>query len=313
MSRGRPGGLVPARHARRRRLVLGALGLLAWAGVGQAPAEEIVRHVGRVTFRVDASRAFPGGVVVARLASRGRLGAAWAFLDGRRAPFYSDHGVLRALVPVAATAEAGAATLGIEIAARTGDQRIVIPLTVTPREYRSRSVLLSEPRRALLEGHEGARDGRRLLAYLRTESKLPAPGLLLPPVGAPGTGFGELRSYSGVADVESRTDALQGERHRGLDYAVPVGTPVRAPAAGTVLHAGPLTLSGETLVIDHGQGVVSVLEHLSRVDVRAGDPVAGAAVVGSSGGTGLAPEPMLQWRVYLHAVAVDPTVLAAVR
>ncbi|HSD28312.1 MAG TPA: hypothetical protein VLL75_13505, partial [Vicinamibacteria bacterium] len=66
--------------------------------------EEIVRRVGRVTFRVDASQAFPGGVVVVRLVSRGRLGAAWALLDGRRAPFYSGRGVPRALVPVAATA-----------------------------------------------------------------------------------------------------------------------------------------------------------------------------------------------------------------
>jgi murein DD-endopeptidase MepM/ murein hydrolase activator NlpD len=76
-----------------------------------------------------------------------------------------------------------------------------------------------------------------------------------------------------------------------------------------VLFAGPLSLSGATVVIDHGQGVVSVLQHLSRVDVRAGDAVAGAAVVGLSGDTGLAPEPMLQWRVYLHGVAVDPNVL----
>ena len=109
--------------------------------------------------------------------------------------------------------------------------------------------------------------------------------------------------------MESRIDGLQGERHRGLDYPVPVGTPVRAPGAGTVLFAGPLSLSGETVVIDHGQGVVSVLQHLSRVDARAGDVVPAAAVVGLSGDTGLAPEPMLQWRVYLHGVPVDPTVL----
>jgi murein DD-endopeptidase MepM/ murein hydrolase activator NlpD len=62
-------------------------------------------------------------------------------------------------------------------------------------------------------------------------------------------------------------------------------------------------------VIDHGQGVVSVLQHLSRVDARTGDVVPAAAVVGLSGATGLAPEPLLQWRVYLHGVAVDPTVL----
>jgi murein DD-endopeptidase MepM/ murein hydrolase activator NlpD len=109
--------------------------------------------------------------------------------------------------------------------------------------------------------------------------------------------------------VESRFDALQGERHRGVDYPVAAETPVHAPAAGSVLFAGQLTLAGGTAVIDHGQGVVSVLHHLSSVAVREGDAVAAAAVVGLSGQSGLAPEPMLQWRVYLHGVAVDPLVL----
>jgi murein DD-endopeptidase MepM/ murein hydrolase activator NlpD len=286
-----------------------ALGLVACAGITEAPAQEIVRSVGRLTFRVDASQAFPGGVVVVRLGSRGRLGTAWAFLDGRRAAFYSDRGMPRALVPVAASAEAGPATLGVAIAARRGQQRVAIPITMVARDYRPRYVALSEERRARLRRPDVAHDGRRLLAVLRTESTKPAPGRLLPPVGTTGSGFGEPRMYTGATGVESRIDALQGERHRGLDYAVPVGTPVRAPAAGTVLFAGPLALSGETVVIDHGQGVLSVLQHLSRVDARTGDPVAAAAVVGLSGDTGLAPEPMLQWRVYLHGVAVDPTVL----
>jgi murein DD-endopeptidase MepM/ murein hydrolase activator NlpD len=304
-------GWVPARHAPALRFWHGVVAflLLFLSAVGPAPAQEIVRRVGRVTFRVDTSQAFPGGVVVVRLGSRARLGAAWALLDGRRAPFYSDRGVPRALVPVAAATEAGPATLGIEIAARRGEQRVAIPLTIAPRDYRPRYVFLSEEKRALWGQSEVSHAARRLLAVLRTESKEPAPGPFLPPVGIVGTGYGEPRTHTGAAEVESRIDGLQGERHRGLDYAVPVGTPVRTPAAGTVLFAGPLTLSGETIVIDHGQGVVSVLQHLSRIDVHLGDALAASAFVGLSGDTGLAPAPMLQWRVYLHGVAVDPTVL----
>ena len=215
----------------------------------------------------------------------------------------------RALVPVAASAEPGPATLGVGIASRGGEQRIAIPVTLTPRDYRSRYVYLSEPQRGLVSREEVLRDGRRLLGFVRTESKTPAPGLLVPPVGSVGSGFGEPRTYTGVAEVESRFDALQGERHRGVDYPVAAETPVRAPAAGSVLFAGQLTLSGGTVVIDHGQGVVSVLHHLSSVAVRDGDAVAAASLLGLSGQSGLAPEPMLQWRVYLHAVAVDPLVL----
>jgi murein DD-endopeptidase MepM/ murein hydrolase activator NlpD len=289
---------------RRHALAL----LLLASAAAEASGQELVRRVGKVSFRVDVSQAFPGGVVVVRL-SRGRIGAAWALLDGRRAGFYLERGVPRALVPVAASTEPGPATLGVGIAARGGEQRIAIPITITPREYRSRYVYLSEEQRGLVSRDEAPRDGRRLLAFLRTESKTPAPGLLIPPVGSVGSGFGEPRTYTGAAEVESLFDALQGERHRGLDYPVPVDTPVRAPAAGNVLFAGMLTLAGGTVVVDHGQGVVSVLHHLSTLAVREGDSVAAAAVIGLSGQTGLAPEPMLQWRVYLHGVAVDPLVL----
>ena len=82
-----------------------------------------------------------------------------------------------------------------------------------------------------------------------------------------------------------------------------------APAAGTVLFAGPLALSGQTLVLDHGQGVISALFHLYRIDVRTGDRVESRATVGLSGETGLATSPQLQWRVYIHGVAVDPRAL----
>ncbi len=316
--------IVPGRHApptRRSHVALvscgalvascAALVLLLFALPSPSGAEEVVKRVGRVTFRVDTSQGFPGGVVAVRLGIKGRLGGAWAFLDGHKAPFYPDRGVLRALVPVTTTAEPGPATLGVGIAARGGEQRIVIPLTISAREYPSRNVVLSEEKRLLLDRPDATHDGRRLLSLLRTETSELVPGVLLPPIGTTGAGFGEARVHAAATAVESRSDALQGERHRGLDYLVPSGTPVRAPAAGTVLFAGPLTLSGDTLVIDHGQGVVSVLLHLSRIDVRVGDTVAAAAFVAASGDTGLTPEPLLEWRVYLHAVPVDPNALAA--
>ena len=289
---------------------LGAATVLLLSAVAETQAQEVVRRYGKVTFRVDVSQAFPGGVAVVRLEARGRLGTAWALLDGRRAPFYLDRGVPRAILPIPASAEPGPATLGVGIASRGGEQRIAIPVTITAREYRPRYVYLSQEQRELAQKREEVvRDGRRLLALLRTESKTPAPGMLVPPVGSVGNGFGEPRTYTGMAEVESLVDALAGERHRGVDYAVAAETPVRAPAGGAVLLAGELALAGGTVVIDHGQGVVSVLHHLSSVAVRQGDTVAGAAVVGLSGQTGLAPEPLLSWRVYLHGVAVDPLVL----
>jgi murein DD-endopeptidase MepM/ murein hydrolase activator NlpD len=272
-----------------------------------APAREVTKRVGSVSFRVDMRFAHQGGLMVAWLAARGSLGATYAILDGQRCPFFPAAGGLRALVPVSVSALPGATTLGIEIFGRRGRQRIPLDVVVEKRSYASVSVVVPDDKRSLLSAPAAARDGRRLLAVLRRETREPWPGPFGPPVSsAPGAGFGNLTSYVGGHHVENLMDSLYGDHHRGVDYAVPVGSAVQAPAAGTVLLAEHLTLTGETVALDHGQGVVSVFYHLSRLDVRPGDRVAGRAPIGLSGDTGVAAEPHLHWGVFVHGVAVDP-------
>jgi murein DD-endopeptidase MepM/ murein hydrolase activator NlpD len=275
-----------------------------------AETQEVSRYVGSVRFSVDARLGFPGGFLIARLQSRGALGAAYAILDGRRAPFYSSPRGLRALVPVPLSTVAGPATVGFELASRRGRQRIPLELALTGRSYPPRTVTIPAAKRGLLVQANVTRDGRELLSLVRTESRLPAPGPLKAPVTvAPGMGFGGVQTWLGGPSVEALFDATYGYEHRGLDYEVPAGTVVMAPAAGTVLFAGPLTLGGQTVVIDHGQGVVSVLGHLLRIDVREGDTVEARAILGLSGDSGLAIGPQVQWRTYIHGLAVDPSLL----
>jgi murein DD-endopeptidase MepM/ murein hydrolase activator NlpD len=163
----------------------------------------------------------------------------------------------------------------------------------------------------MLDWPSAVRDGRQLLSLVRTHTPFgPGIGMLRPPITiVDGQGFGRPQTWIGGSPVEEMMDGLHGEHHRGLDYEVPVGTVVMAPAAATVLFAGNLTLTGKTLVLDHGNGVVSSLFHLYRIDVREGDRVESRAAVGLSGETGLAVSPQVQWRVYLHGVAVDPRAL----
>jgi murein DD-endopeptidase MepM/ murein hydrolase activator NlpD len=295
---------MPSRMTLRSSLLLLAL------FVPQAAfPEEVVKHVGQVTFRVDQSQAFPGGVMAVRLFARGALGAAYAILDGHRVPFSLAAGIPRALVPIPLNAAPAPATLGVEILTRRGRQRVPLPVTIAPRAYPARTVVLPEEKRPLLRQPSATRDGRQLLGLLRAETPV-EPRRLAPPIKVvPGLGFGGEQTWVGGSPVESMTDAIWGEQHRGVDFEVPRGTAVMTPARGTVLFAGPLTLSGQTLVIDHGQGVVSALFHLSRIDVKTGDRVEPGDVVGLSGDTGVAPMPLLQWRTYLHGVAVDPAAL----
>jgi murein DD-endopeptidase MepM/ murein hydrolase activator NlpD len=274
-------------------------------------AQEIVRRAGRYTVTADVTDAYPGGLIVARLrASRPIFAMAYANMDGRRFRFLATAAGLRALVALPADFPAGPATLGVELVGR-GRVRIPVPITVAARSYPPRTVLIPEDRRPLLASPRRVRDSRQLLLTLRTITAYQQwRGAFQPPVEVPPTmSFGSPQTYIGGSPVEGMMDSVYGEYHRGLDYPVPEGTTVQAPAAGTVLLAGPLTLTGNTVALDHGQGVISVFYHLSRIDVVPGQQVEARAPVGLSGESGLAVSPHLHWGVYVSGVAVDPRVL----
>ncbi|AXK72262.1 M23 family peptidase [Lysobacter sp. TY2-98] len=109
--------------------------------------------------------------------------------------------------------------------------------------------------------------------------------------------FGNQRIYNGSA----------GAPHSGMDIAAAQGTPIQAPAAGTVTFADPdLYLTGGTVVLDHGHGVSSNFLHLSRIDVHVGDRVEQGQVIGAVGMTGRATGPHLHWGMNWFDVRIDP-------
>ncbi len=295
---------------RTRRLCVALLvAACALVSAADAPAQPITRTVGQLTLVADPSFAFPGGLLVVHL--KRSLGTTFAILNGRRAPFLDTPKGPRALVPIPVGTPPGPATLGIELWARRGRQRIAVDVTIAPRTYGRRTVVIPEAKRELVKRHEAVIDGRRLLMALRsatTEALWSGP--FTPPMTtAPSAVFGDAETFVGGSPVDQTTDAIFGEYHRGLDYDVPGGTAVLAPAAGVVTFAGPLTLSGQTVVLDHGQGVVSVLFYLSRIEVHESDHVAARAPIGLSGDSGIAPNPLVRWAVYVHGVPVDPSVI----
>jgi murein DD-endopeptidase MepM/ murein hydrolase activator NlpD len=274
-----------------------------------ASGASVTKRVGQVTFVVEDDAAVPGGFFVARLLSRRGVGSAYAILDGRRAPAYSAARGPRALVPIPADGVSGGVPIGFEILSRKGRQRIPVDSAIAPRQSGERRVELGAGARALLMSPESGRDERILLGLLRTQSLSP-PEALRPPIGGiVGRGFGDRLLGAGGTRVAQRIDGTWGEFHRGLDFAVPSGTAVRSPGRGKVLLAAPLTLAGNTVVIDHGQGLLSVLMHLTRVDIAAGDTVFAGAPVGLSGVSALTGEPVLEWRTYIHGIAVDPSLV----
>ena len=98
--------------------------------------------------------------------------------------------------------------------------------------------------------------------------------------------------------------------HRGVDYADYTGSPVKAPAAGQIRLIGRekdgFEIHGNTVGIDHGQGVLSIFIHLNSINVKEGDYVQQGQVVGTIGNTGASTGPHLHWGLFVHGVGVDP-------
>lgn len=129
-------------------------------------------------------------------------------------------------------------------------------------------------------------------------------GKFRPPVEATVSDvFGTRRTFNGK--VQSM--------HQGLDYAVPSGTPVSAVNAGTVLLAGPLYFEGNCVVLDHGQGLLTLYLHLSEVRVKQGDRIKGGQEIGLSGGTGRATGPHLHLAVRWQGVYLNPATLLTLK
>jgi len=115
---------------------------------------------------------------------------------------------------------------------------------------------------------------------------------------------------SGVYGSRRILNGQPRQPHYGVDVAAPTGTPVVAPAPGTIaLAEADLYYTGGTVMIDHGFGVTSVMSHLSAILVEVGAHVQPGDVIGLVGATGRVTGAHLDWRVNWFTVRLDPALL----
>ena len=137
-------------------------------------------------------------------------------------------------------------------------------------------------------------------AYRHFSPELPSNLLFDKPVQGPlSSPFGLKRFFNG----EPRAP------HSGLDFAVGTGTPVRSPAAGKVILTGNYFFNGNTVFVDHGQGLISMFCHLSVIDVAPGDKLERGQILGKVGSTGRVTGAHLHWNVSLNDARIDPAIL----
>ncbi len=115
---------------------------------------------------------------------------------------------------------------------------------------------------------------------------------------------------SGVYGSQRILNGDPKQPHYGVDVAGPTGSPVTAPAAGTVVLAEPdFYYEGGIVLIDHGYGVSSTLMHLQTVEVTVGESVVQGQRIATLGATGRATGPHLDWRMNWNGVRLDPALL----
>lgn len=114
------------------------------------------------------------------------------------------------------------------------------------------------------------------------------------------SGFGRQRAYYIDGDFAFV------RHHRGVDYRAGKGQVVVAPGRGTVAFSGKRITTGNTVVLDHGQGVFSLFFHLDSMEVRAGESVKRGELIGGAGNTGISAGVHLHWSVVVNGVYVDP-------
>ena len=172
-------------------------------------------------------------------------------------------------------------------------------LGVKPKQFRTRTLRVApeyvDPPPAVVD--RILREASQLNGIYRTVTPSAwSQPFVLPLTTEPTPNFGSRSVFNGQARSP----------HAGIDFPSPTGTVVTSPAAGTVVLAGDLYFTGNTVVIDHGAGLYSIFAHFSAITVGGGDVVKRRAELGRVGATGRVTGPHLHWSVRLNETRVDP-------
>ncbi len=203
------------------------------------------------------------------------------------------------------------AVVGIPLTASAGKQRIeqqtasgqtiTHDFTVAEKAYKTQRLTITNKRKVNPNAQDMKRitqEKKLITSALRHWDEKPASHLtfIAPVEGQRSSSFGLRRIFN---DQPRRP-------HSGMDIAATTGTPIIAPADGTVINVGNYFFNGNSVFIDHGQGLITMYMHLDSISAKEGDQLARGDVIGTVGATGRVTGPHLHWGVSLNDARVDP-------
>lgn len=232
----------------------------------------------------------PGGVAVIPIDNRDTQNLTF---DGRRVMVVNEDGQHYAIVGLPLSITPGQHTLE-----HTEGN---LAFTVKPKDYEVQRLTIKNKRKVnpYKEDMERIqRESREMnAAFTQFQTSItPTTDFELPVEGPVSSPFGLKR----ILNDQPRSP------HSGLDIAADEGKPIQAPAPGKVTATGDYFFNGNTVIIDHGQGLITMYCHMSRTDVKIGDRVETGQVLGAVGQTGRVTGPHLHWSVSLNNARVDP-------
>jgi len=245
--------------------------------------------------QLPEENAVPGGVKIIRLDTVGGV-APYVDVDGHRALVLQDAGAWIAVIGIPLSAPVGPFHVRLRDSAGARD----LDFAVSDKRYTTQSLKVA-PGKVDLSAADLKRNEREheLMDRALNHWSEPPPTTLRWPPPVPGvrsSSFGLRRVFNG----ESRNP------HTGMDIAAAAGTPVILPADGTVLDTGDYFFTGNTILVDHGRGLISMYCHLSAIDVKPGERITAGTRIGAVGMTGRATGPHLHWALNLNRAWVDP-------
>lgn len=242
----------------------------------------------------------PGGIAIVKLTNSEPRSPLQLYYDKRPVMQIPTPDGLYAIIGIPLTASPGPQQLLIK---QNGQQR-TLDFTINDKAYRTQRLTIKNKRKVnptAKDMQRIRRETKRIKHDLNYWSDTPPQTLQfrIPVAGIASDSFGSRRIFNGQPR----------KPHSGMDIAAPEGTPVYAPAAGTVIDTGNYFFNGNSIFIDHGQGLITMYCHLSRIDVKEGQQVKTGDLIGKVGKTGRVTGPHLHWGVSLNNARVDPSLI----